>query len=50
MGIDVEIEAAQERELISRDKEVMIEKLHTINKNKTYDDEITFVSWNLLMI
>ena len=44
MGIDVEIEAAQERELISRDKEVMIEKLHTINKNKTYDDEITFVS------
>ncbi|KAK6892469.1 Phospholipid-transporting ATPase DNF1 [Candida tropicalis] len=44
LGIDVETEAAQERELIKKDRINMIEKLHTVSKNKTYDDEITFIS------
>ncbi|RCK65027.1 Phospholipid-transporting ATPase DNF1 [Candida viswanathii] len=44
MGVDVETEAAQERELIRKDLLNMIEKLHTVSKSKTYDDEITFVS------
>ncbi|KAI5964147.1 DNF1 [Candida pseudojiufengensis] len=44
MGIDVETEAIQEREIIRQDKDVMLEKLHEISKNQTYDDELTFIS------
>ncbi|KAI5956561.1 DNF1 [Candida jiufengensis] len=44
MGIDVETEAIHEKELIRQDKQEMIEKLHDISKNSTYDDELTFVS------
>ncbi|KAL6451184.1 DNF1 Phospholipid-transporting ATPase DNF1 [Candida maltosa Xu316] len=44
MGIDVEQESAHEKELIEKDKVKMIQDLHKISKNKTYDDEITFIS------
>ncbi|KAG5418625.1 DNF1 [Candida metapsilosis] len=44
MGVDVESESAHERALIEKDKVEMIEKLHGILKNTTYDDELTFVS------
>ncbi|KAI3404902.2 DNF1 [Candida oxycetoniae] len=44
MGIDVETEAAHEREVIAEDKTRMIEELRQLLKSKTYDDEITFVS------
>lgn len=44
MGVDVESEAAHERAVIEKDKVEMIDKLHEILKNGTYDDEITFIS------
>ncbi|KAI5957830.1 DNF1 [Candida theae] len=44
MGVDVESESAHERALIEKDKVEMIDKLHEISKNTTYDDEVTFVS------
>ncbi|EGW31952.1 uncharacterized protein SPAPADRAFT_152194 [Spathaspora passalidarum NRRL Y-27907] len=48
LGVDVDTEAAVERELINKDKLQMIEKLHKISNNTTYDDEITFVSSKIL--
>ena len=44
LGIDVEAEAAHERQMIAQDKEDMIVKLRQVLKNTVYDDEITFVS------
>ncbi|KAG7663499.1 DNF1 [[Candida] subhashii] len=48
LGVDVDAEATEQRELIKKDKERMIDKLHQITKNQTYDDEITFVSSEFL--
>ncbi|CAI5759985.1 unnamed protein product [Candida verbasci] len=44
MGINVEEEGAKEKVLIAQDKEKMIENLGEINKDRTYNDEITFIS------
>ncbi|ODQ78763.1 hypothetical protein BABINDRAFT_162450 [Babjeviella inositovora NRRL Y-12698] len=44
-GIDVESEGARERELIRIDKDVMLEKLHAINRNPQLTEaKVTFVS------
>ncbi|RLV95122.1 Phospholipid-transporting ATPase DNF1 [Spathaspora sp. JA1] len=48
LGIDVDTEASVERELIHQDKLQMIGKLHKINNNSIYDDELTFVSSKFL--
>lgn len=44
-GIDVDEEAARERELIAKDRIEMIEQLNKLSgNNKVYNDEVSFVS------